>query len=302
MARLPTPGGDTGTWGDILNEFLSVSLETDGENFHGSLFVSSPLTVTMGTTEIYWNGIGHPNAKPADVYLGPNRNLRQFESDFDEFATTITADGPIPGTRFRVDITGTAAQCSQGGADSGNSNGSAVLSTGTTTTGITTLYGGLFGAIFNTDLDAYYYARAKTPVNTVAGQTFDTYLGYFDANLAAFATAPSDGIYFIAPADGGNWRAVSISAGVKTGTDTDTAITQTTGYKQFSWHYNPGTGTVKFYIGTALVATHSTNIPSVLLVGGGAIKKATGTTSRDVYIDFIACGAADGRNMSPLMT
>ncbi len=30
MPRLPTPGGDNGTWGDVLNEFLGVSHETDG--------------------------------------------------------------------------------------------------------------------------------------------------------------------------------------------------------------------------------------------------------------------------------
>jgi len=30
MARLPTPGSDNGTWGDVLNEFLSQSLKTDG--------------------------------------------------------------------------------------------------------------------------------------------------------------------------------------------------------------------------------------------------------------------------------
>lgn len=30
MPRLPIPGSDDGTWGDILNEFLSVSLDTDG--------------------------------------------------------------------------------------------------------------------------------------------------------------------------------------------------------------------------------------------------------------------------------
>ncbi len=30
MARLPIPGGDTGTWGDILNEYLSVEHNTDG--------------------------------------------------------------------------------------------------------------------------------------------------------------------------------------------------------------------------------------------------------------------------------
>lgn len=30
MATLPTPGGDTGTWGDELNEFLRVSHNEDG--------------------------------------------------------------------------------------------------------------------------------------------------------------------------------------------------------------------------------------------------------------------------------
>lgn len=30
MARLPAPGGDEGTWGDILNQYLSVSHASDG--------------------------------------------------------------------------------------------------------------------------------------------------------------------------------------------------------------------------------------------------------------------------------
>lgn len=30
MARLPQPGGDSGQWGDILNDFLAVSHDTDG--------------------------------------------------------------------------------------------------------------------------------------------------------------------------------------------------------------------------------------------------------------------------------
>ena len=30
MARLPQPGGDDGQWGDILNEYLSQSLKSDG--------------------------------------------------------------------------------------------------------------------------------------------------------------------------------------------------------------------------------------------------------------------------------
>ena len=30
MPRLPQPGADAGNWGDILNEYLSTSLSTDG--------------------------------------------------------------------------------------------------------------------------------------------------------------------------------------------------------------------------------------------------------------------------------
>lgn len=30
MARLPTPGSDDGTWGDILNDFLTQAHNNDG--------------------------------------------------------------------------------------------------------------------------------------------------------------------------------------------------------------------------------------------------------------------------------
>lgn len=30
MPQLPTVGGNNNTWGDVLNEYLSVSLDTDG--------------------------------------------------------------------------------------------------------------------------------------------------------------------------------------------------------------------------------------------------------------------------------
>ncbi len=30
MARLPQPGGDQGSWGEVLNDFLKTSLNTDG--------------------------------------------------------------------------------------------------------------------------------------------------------------------------------------------------------------------------------------------------------------------------------
>jgi hypothetical protein len=30
MSRLPTVGSDSNTWGDVLNDYLPVSLDTDG--------------------------------------------------------------------------------------------------------------------------------------------------------------------------------------------------------------------------------------------------------------------------------
>ncbi len=35
MPELPTPGGDSGTWGDVLNEFLQVGHAADGTNIGG---------------------------------------------------------------------------------------------------------------------------------------------------------------------------------------------------------------------------------------------------------------------------
>src|SRR5687768_2036269 len=48
MARLPTPGGDNGVWGDILNEYLSVEHNSDGthnlEGFDETAFLAAPHT------------------------------------------------------------------------------------------------------------------------------------------------------------------------------------------------------------------------------------------------------------------
>ena len=41
MARLPQPGADDGTWGDVLNDYLSVSLDTGGELKADSVFTDA---------------------------------------------------------------------------------------------------------------------------------------------------------------------------------------------------------------------------------------------------------------------
>ncbi len=46
MARLPVPGSDEGTWGDVLNEFLTVSLNDDGTLASADLTALADLTTT----------------------------------------------------------------------------------------------------------------------------------------------------------------------------------------------------------------------------------------------------------------
>lgn len=49
MARLPVPGSDTGTWGDILNEFLLVSHAPDG-TISASTVSNAPSGTISATT------------------------------------------------------------------------------------------------------------------------------------------------------------------------------------------------------------------------------------------------------------
>ena len=55
LARLPTPGADDGTWGDVLNNYLSIEHNSDG---------------TQKTVSIARGGTGATNAADALTNLG----------------------------------------------------------------------------------------------------------------------------------------------------------------------------------------------------------------------------------------
>ena len=63
MARLPISGGDDNTWGEILNEFLSVEHNADG--------TQKSLSITKG-------GTGAPNAALARANLGIASNIPMY--------------------------------------------------------------------------------------------------------------------------------------------------------------------------------------------------------------------------------
>ncbi len=55
MARLPIPGGDEGSWGDILNNFLRIEHNSDG---------------TQKTLPVRKGGTGATTAEDARINLG----------------------------------------------------------------------------------------------------------------------------------------------------------------------------------------------------------------------------------------
>ena len=52
MARLPTPGSDNGTWGDVLNEFLSVEHNGDGTLKQTGNVAASQLVRTNSSSQL----------------------------------------------------------------------------------------------------------------------------------------------------------------------------------------------------------------------------------------------------------
>ncbi len=93
MARLPTPGGDSGNWGDILNEFLQTGHTSTGLNkgavpeaTHGADYTlaaidnGTRLVVTAASTI----------SVPAVGTLGDG-----FECEIvNDSGSTVTIDGP----------------------------------------------------------------------------------------------------------------------------------------------------------------------------------------------------------------
>ena len=106
MSRLPTTGGDTDIWGDVLNDYLSVSLDTDGtirpsalagkandsaivhnsgnetiagiKNFSSSPMVPTPSTGTDAANKSYVDGVVSAGAADA---TNTTRGLVQLAGD-----------------------------------------------------------------------------------------------------------------------------------------------------------------------------------------------------------------------------
>jgi hypothetical protein len=57
MPRLPTPGGDSGQWGAILNEYLEVSHTANGAIRDGAAVKSTSITSIVALTQTAYDAL-----------------------------------------------------------------------------------------------------------------------------------------------------------------------------------------------------------------------------------------------------
>jgi hypothetical protein len=182
--------------------------------------------------------------------------------------------------------TGAAAATVTTGIDSTeNCAGVAQMSTGTTATGRSSIVldsANLLLGIFDTR------CRFRLQVDTLSTvtETFTAYVGLIDVPGAGDNT---DGAYFRYTNVGAtpNWVCVTRSNSTETATTTSTAAVTT--FEIFEVRVNQAGTSATFYINGALVATHTTNIPTAAnrFTGVGAkIEKSLGVTARQIRVDY----------------
>ena len=97
MARLPQPGGDSGTWGDILNDYLSQTLKPDGSLKDGSVTASAlaPNSVTnsaIASDAVNATSIADGSITNAQLADGTIQEAKLSSS----VQTKLNSSGPVP--------------------------------------------------------------------------------------------------------------------------------------------------------------------------------------------------------------
>ena len=123
MARLPVPGGDTGQWGDILNEYLSASHAADGSLKPGSVAAALPDN-SIGASKLQQTYIQTgEKAQPDGVAtlgsdgLVPSSQLPASTAPPDASTTAkglVQLAGDLAGTAASPTVPGLAAKASAG--------------------------------------------------------------------------------------------------------------------------------------------------------------------------------------------
>lgn len=185
--------------------------------------------------------------------------------------------------------TGSARTTASAFSAAENTVGMVVCATGTTTTGRAANYDGDESLWFANGWTWMLETRACVETLADATNDYAVYLGFCDNN--ATAGEPNDGAYFkyVRSVTGTFWVATTANNGTRTATTTAVAPSNLV-MQVFRIDVNEAGDSVEFRIDGTLVATHTSNIPTASGRSTGIgqkIQKSAGTTSRNMYVDYI---------------
>lgn len=273
-------GDSSDTFSDVADSFLNITdhlLDEDDMASDSATKVPSQQSVKA-----------YVDAQVADNAVN-NTDVKYFEQ-FDWIGNAdVTLKTPPMGWLILTSGTGANWSYSTYGANSTEKAfGSIQLTTGSTTSGLTTLMKGIASisfAIGNT-----IKLRMRSALETLSDAT-DEYRVWMGFGSSQTAVANSFGAFFRYNhnTNSGKWEAVTADG---TETTSDTGIAGDLLYHIFEIRVNSDATIITFYIDGNLVATHTTasghNIPDAgdLMGLQFKISKVAGTTTRNIHMDW----------------
>jgi hypothetical protein len=153
--------------------------------------------------------------------------------------------------------------------------------------GVVSMYLGNGAWVFETSINLSNLSTALERFRTFHG--FATFVAQGTETDGVFFTYEEGGL-FNGTAASPNWQCVTVANSVRTLTTTSTAVTASA-WNKLRIEVNAAGTSVAFFVNGTLVATHTTNIPlgsnSRYLNVKQGIYKATGLTSRLMYVDYL---------------
>lgn len=193
MARLPVPGGDDGTWGTVLNDYLDVAHDTDGTLKAGTVGTSQLQSGAVTQTKLANGAIDDSKiAAGAGIAQSKIANLSgDLAAKYTKPASGIPSSDLDAAAQTSLNKATAAYQKPAGGIPSSDMS-SAVQ---TSLANADSAYQKPSGGVPETDLDS----GVQTKLNALGGGSFITGDGI--AQVTVSATAPTN------PAVGDVWIA-----------------------------------------------------------------------------------------------
>lgn len=219
MARLPQPGGDSGTWGAVLNDFLNVSHNSDGTVKAGAVSGAQVQDGSISETKLSADVQTKLNSSSSTAHTHVIADTTGLQASLDTKISTgekgvnngvATLDGTgkvpasqLPATTAVSDATTTSKGIVQLAGDLGGTSvaptvpalankanvnhGHTIADTANLQASLDSKYVKLSSGIPETDLDSAVQAKLNTTqsVNSVAGKTGDVVLVKADVGLGS---------------------------------------------------------------------------------------------------------------------